>query len=263
MWEPICALGSTTLLPCITGGTAITPPVKEPTYEHTTQGARPFTVYAELDCSAPGFWDDAESEALTALTQSEHYQIERTLWTGIAGEMSNIIYPNLNTVGPVMDAEILLQPAGTFISGAVPLDIVEGLGTLENNLAACYNGVGVIHVPAILLPAMCAQGLVYEKNGKLYTKLGNLVAAGAGYNWSEGPNGANAPAGTGWLMATGPVFHILGQARVIDKRSSLDRGVNTLKMIAERTVLIGYNCCLTGVLVTLGGEPAGIVSSST
>lgn len=257
-WEPLCVSGSTTFMPCVSGGD-VTPLAKSATHDETHQGARPFTVITEFDCAPIGTWANAEPTALQTLTRAEQGLIERAFWTGNAGGQ-HIVYPNLTTVGPLFDSEILLQPAGTYVSG-VALDVVEGLGKLENALAQCWDGVGVIHVPTILAPAMCAQYLIYEEGGKLYTKAGNLVSIGAGYPWDIGPNGAVAPAGTGWLMATGPVFIIRGTPRVLDKRGSLDRGVNTLKIISERTVLLGYSCCHAGVLVTLGGEPAGTPSA--
>jgi hypothetical protein len=255
-WTPLCVSGSTTYMTCITGGTTVAPPAKSATYDRVFQGARPFTVVTEFDCSPAGTWDDAEQIALTSLTRAEQHQIEQTFWTGIAGGQQ-LIYPNLNTIGPIFDgAEILLQPGGTFISGA-PLDIVEGLGRLENALASCWDGTGIIHVPTILIPAMCSQGLIYVVGNELYTKNGNEVVAGAGYQFNRGPGGATAPAGSGWIMATGPAFYITGPPRVIDRRSSFDRGVNTLKMISERTCVVGYSCCLAGVLVSTGGEPVG------
>ena len=258
-WEPLCAQGSSTFLPCVSG-IALTPTAKSLTYDETYQGARPFTIITELDCAPVGAWVDAEPQSLQALTRVEQGLIEEAFWTGIAGGQ-HLVYPNLTTVGPVFDSEILLQPAGTYVSGVTAIDVVEGLGQLENALAACWDGVGVIHVPSILLPALCAQSLVYREGARLYTKAGNLVAAGAGYPWNVGPNNAVSPAGTGWLMATGPVFIIRGNAKVLDKQASLDRSVNTLKVISERTVLVGYSCCHAGVLVTLGGEPAGTVSA--
>lgn len=258
-WEPLCVSGSTTFTPCVTGGTAIQPATKVATHDDVNQGARPFTIITELDCAPVGTWADAEPNALRTLTRAEQRQVERAFWTGDAGGQ-HLVYPNLTTLGPILDGDILLQPAGTYVSGA-PLDVVEGMCQLENALAACWDGVGVIHVPTILLPALCAQSLVYEEGGRLYTKSGNVVVAGAGYPWNVGPNGAVSPAGTGWLMATGPVFIIRGTPRVLDKRASLDRSVNTLKIISERTVLLGYSCCHVGVLVTLGGEPAGTPSA--
>lgn len=254
-WNPICASGTTTYMACITGATTDPPPAKAATFEDTHQGARPFTILTEFDCNPVGAWDDAESVSLVALTRAEQRQAEYTFWTGIAADQK-LVYPNL-TSPTLVDGEVILQPGGVFISGSVPLDITEGLGRLEAQLGVCWDGVGVIHVPSVLLTAMCAQGLVYERNGKLYTKAGNLVIAGAGYPATYGPNGVTSPAGTAWLMATGPVFKIVGPPRVFDKRSSLDRGVNTLKMISERTVLIGFHCCLAGVLVSTGGEPSG------
>src|SRR5690554_5291721 len=64
-WESICAQGETTYDECwsVTGSGEAPPEpsAKSSTTEITRRGALPFTVFAEVDCSAPGFWDRAQS----------------------------------------------------------------------------------------------------------------------------------------------------------------------------------------------------------
>lgn len=264
-YEEDCAEVNVTASPCISGAPEIA--AKAVTWTHNTRGARAFDIFAEADCSPGGsdWWDTAQSKVLTALAQAGPTQMEATFWTGAVDNPPLLNYPNLVSTGVVWDSthRIVLQPAATIISGTVPLDVVEGLGRLEAALGAQYDGQGVIHVPKILGPALSAQHLVYEENGKLYTYCHNLVAVGNGYPSNVGPGFTTPPTGTTWMFATGPIFGLKGAPRTFTRESSFDRSVNTLKMIAEQKILLGYKCGLAAVLVTTGGEVAGDPNADT
>ncbi len=253
-----CAEAQITLSDCIVTGIA----PKAATFTRVTRGARAFTVYAEKDCSPPGsddWWTDASNEVITALGQASPTQIEKAFWSGYSGGNAAPVYPNLMSTGPVFDStnDILLQPSATLISGS-PLDVVEGLGRLEESLGNCYDGVGVIHIPVRILAELAAQSLVYRDGQVLRTFKGNLVAAGAGYDSTIGPGGTTPPAGSAWMFATSPIFGLRSAAQTRNNTvESFDRSVNTLKIIAEQTVLIGWKCCRIGVLVSTAGEPIG------
>jgi hypothetical protein len=270
-WEPTCITGAaTTLSPCVTGD-VIDTPAKAPTFANVVRGARPFTVYSEIDCSPVGWEQLAVERAAKGLTQGEQWQVERTFQTGVAAGFTNIVLPNLTTTGPVfdsLDTTILLQPASTVISGAA-IDVVEGLGRLVQAISGnCYaGGRPIIHVPLHIGEELVAEGLVERVSGPngpmLKTKTGYPVGVGAGYNQAAGPGGTTAPTGTGWMFATGAIFGYRGQLRILGTTSeALDRSENTLKRIAERQVLLGWDCCLAAVLVTLGGELAGLYGTA-
>lgn len=268
-WESPCPTGSVTVSPCVTGAPALDPIPKAATWDHTVRGARPYTIFAEIDCSPPGWWDLAETEAAKGLISSEAWQLERTFQTGnVPGMPAGIILPNLTTVGPVTDTaflpNVVLQPGGIVVSGT-GVDVVEGLGILEANLGTCYQGgIGVVHVPLRLASAFTAQYQLVVRGPNLVTAAGNRVVLGAGYDPTVGPGGVVAPAGFGWIYATGPIFGWRSPIRGLGSRTDqLDRTENTLKMVTERTVVLGWDCCLVAVLVTLGGEPAGVVNTVT
>lgn len=257
-YDEDCAEVNVTASPCISGAPEIAS--KAVTWSHNTRGARAFDVYARADCSPGGstWWDDAQAKVLKSLANEGPTQMEATFWTGAVGNPPLLNYPNLSSTGPVRNenGRILLQPTATIISGT-PLDVVEGLGRLEAALGAQYSGIGVIHVPKVLGPALSAQKQVYEKSEKLYTYCGNLVAIGNGYPSNVGPGFTTPPGGSTWMYATGPVFGIRGQPKTFTREQSLDRSVNTLQMIAEQKMLLGWVCGFAAVLVTTGGEPAG------
>ena len=74
---------------------------------------------------------------------------------------------------------------------------------------------------------------------------------GGGYTGS-GPDGAAAAAGTSWIYATGPGFGYRSNVYVSPVRESLDRSTNTLHMLAERTYVVGFTCCLLAAHIALG-----------
>lgn len=267
-WEPVCVTGSAaTVSPCITGAPVIDTPAKVPTWFHSLRGARSFTVHSEIDCSPVGWWDRAVSDAAAGFTQSEAWQTERVFQTGTAAGLTNLILPNLTTTGPIsdpIDSSILLQPASTVISGA-PIDVVEGLGRLEQAISGnCYaGGKPIIHMPIQIAEQLAAEGMFKTQGPKLFTTLGTPVAVGAGYNPAAGPGGTTAPTGAGWMYATGQIFGYRSAIKLLGTNTdALDRAENTLKRIAERNVLLGWDCCLAAVLVTLGGEYAGLYGTA-
>lgn len=256
-YDADCTEVSVTSSPCVSGAPESATLTKSVTWSHNVRGARPFTVYDRVDCSAPGGgWENEEQRAQLALARSAPTQVEATLWSGSSG-LGAPVFPNLTTSGPIFDStnRITLQPASTLISG-VPLDLTEGLGRLEKALGDCYDGVGVIHVPSQLGPALAARNLCYIKGQQLVTYNGNIVALGRGYP-GTGPDGSTPPSGSIWLRATSRPFGYRGAVRTFTRNESFDRSTNSLQMIAEQTYLIGWTCCLAGVLVTTGGEQAG------
>jgi hypothetical protein len=264
-WESLCGDAGTTFDDCIvvtgsgTGQPVPPSPAKADTgLDLIKRGATPFTVFAEIDCSAPGFWDRAEEVVGDGLLRTEQEQVERALWTGIAGGQ-NVVFPHLAASAAISDEDgILLQTAGVSVSGNAVYDITEGLGRLEGLLASCYGGQGVIHAPATLAATFAAQGLVKPQGTKMLTALGNIVVFGAGYPGTSPSAPLDpSPATSQWMYATGAMFIYRSRATIIPKRDSIDRAENTVKAIAERTYVIGWDCCHYAVQVTVGGEVAG------
>lgn len=265
VWESLCAQSGTTFDQCVsvtgTGGAgAPAPPAKTETAELDVRGATPFTVYAEVDCSVPGFWERAEELTRNVITQSEQWQVERALWTGLAGGQP-VVYPHLASNAEVTDGSVLLQTsATTVVSGGVPLDVVEGLGRLQSALADCYDGIGVIHVPRVLEPALTDAGLIVRDGTNYRTTQGHKVVLGAGYLGSS-PSGTTSDA-TAWVYATGPLFIYRSDVFIPRQREMIDRASNALTTLAERTYAIGWDCCHLAVNITLGGNVAGTAGSS-
>ena len=256
-WQTRCLvpMGRSTYDECIvvtgSGGAPPEPATKTDMVDLGYRGSTPFTPYAKFDCSLSGM-EDALKIATDALAQSESWQVERAFWTGFI-DGRQVVFPHLAATADVLDAQsIKLQSAASIVVTGSAVDVATGLGLLESALADCYNGVGVIHVPVKLLPTLQAYSLVTSQNGKLRTLNGNLVAAGGGYPGTS-PSGAAPTAGESWMYATGAVFMYRGDVQIpSDKVSSINRTTNTREMIAERTYVLGWDCCHHAVLVDLG-----------
>jgi len=264
-WASRCletGMGSTTYDECIavTGvGEVPEPTVKSDNVDHINRGATPFTAYTEFDCAPVGN-GDAQQVAADALAQSESYQVERAFWTGLV-DGKVLAFPHLASTNTVLDSQgiTLQQPASIVVTGS--FDVAMGLGLLESALASCYNGVGVIHIPVKALATFDAWGLIRRDPGRdgvngqlgrqLRTARGNLISVGAGYPGTS-PTGAAAGAEQSWIYATGAVFGYRGPVRFTGARDSLNRTNNTLAMIAERTYVLGWDCCHVAILVDLG-----------
>lgn len=250
-WVERCPTGATTYDEClsVTGvGAPPEPPAKTANVEQSIRGALPFTVHAEFECSPVGL-GSAEAIASDALARVEQTQIEAAFWTGTAAGQP-VVFPHLAADTEVLDGDVVLQPvASPVVTGA---DVAQALGALEQELADCYKGQGIIHVPRTALPTLDAWNLARDDgNGHLVTLAGNLIVAGTGYTGS-GPDGAAPAAGTTWIYATGAAWGYRSAPDVSQLRDSLDRTSNTLRMQAERTYLIGYECCLLAAHIVLG-----------
>lgn len=251
-WIERCPTGGTTYDECIsvTGtGAPPAPGAKADNVDQTYRGATPFTVYARFDCSPIGV-ADAENVARDALARVEQQQVEAAFWTGTAGGQA-LVFPHLAANTEVLDAQgIVLQTvASECVTGT---DVVRGLGELEQCLADCYAGQGLIHIPRSALPTFAAWNLVREVDGQLLTPAGNVVVVGGGYTGSS-PAGAAPAAGTTWIYATGAVFGYRSDEVFFTRLGeSLDRAENTIAMLAERTYLLGFECCHLAALINLG-----------
>jgi hypothetical protein len=252
-WRSYCPVdGDTTYDPCLTTG-AGEPAEKAETANYSLRGAEPFAVYARIDCSAPGFWDVAQEAAREALDRVEERQVAAAFESGTVGGDADTLLPHLAADAAVEDdTGAVLQTVATEI-GAVgaPLDVVEAVGELEAALGTCYDGQGVIHVPAILAAALEAADLIRREGDQLLSPLGHRYAISSGYS-GVGPDGV-VTADVAWMYATGAVWYYRGTTLSIAPIEAFDRSVNTVEALAERVMLVAWDCCHFAVPVTTAG----------
>jgi hypothetical protein len=264
-WEERCGGAGTLYDECLAvTGTEGTPAAQASLAANVTQvnrGATPFTVYAEFDCSPVGqglTQSDLADRASEALARMEAFQVTRAFWTGVAGEAvggadQTTVWPHLAEDTTLDDPQgIRLQTAASpLVTGGE--DAALALGQIEANLAQCYGGQGVIHIPYAALPTFTSRMLILPESptGPLKTLAGNLVVPGVGYTGSS-PAGAAPAAGTSWIYATGAVFGFRSEVFARQFPDTFDRSENTVKYLASRTYLFGFECCHLAALVNLG-----------
>jgi hypothetical protein len=253
IYRSVCPVGGSTYDECLVPGTPPAQPTKVDNVDPVWRGASPFTVYAGFSCSPVGT-PDLEQLADAALLRTEGWQVERAFWTGQAGGQ-DVVHPHLAEDSAVALAnfwpggnQLLLSTAATVVSGGNPAVAV---GNLEQALADCYRAQGVIHAPVSALATLAANRLVERQGSRLVTAAGNTVVVGAGYPGTS-PAGAAPAAGTTWLYATGRPFIYRGAPRASTVPDSLNRAENTVLMLAERSYLLGWDCCHLAAPLTLG-----------
>lgn len=265
-WQSVCpATSQTTLDPCYRGDLVLP---KSKTTAYNARGATPFTVYTEIDCSPPGFWDNADANVAAAHELGARAAIERVLQTGSVAGTGQAQFPHLAANTQVIDQgvvpvaqNIVLQMAAQVVTG-VPLDMSEAIARLEQILNPCINGLGVVHLTRAAFELLAANFLLKWTNNLPYTMGGNRIVVGDGYT-NVAPDGSTPTAGNTWIYGTGPMFGYRSGIKTFPNISELDRTVNTMHVITEETFVIAYDCCLAAVEVTLGGKISGSFNSPT
>jgi hypothetical protein len=265
-YRALCPTGGTTFDECIvvtgTGGAPPPPVAKADNVDLNWRGSQPFTVFTEFDCAPASFGtpDEIKSLAEDALTRVEEWQVEQAFWTGVSGSQA-VVLPHLaedtSIAAPAglngSPVPILLQTAAVVVTGGGPSAApARALGVIERELANCYKGEGVIHIPAYLLPTFAASTLLVRDGARLRTWAGNLVVVGGGYTGSS-PAGAAPAAGESWIYATGSLFAYRSAVRTFRLDETFNRVENTVRAIAERTYVLGWDCCHLAALVAIGG----------
>lgn len=207
--------------------------------------ASAFTVYGGYLCRLPGRPQqaDIEDRIRQAIRLGEQRIVERTFWSGDLGNTPFLASPDavvLNAVDPPTAADALSP--------------VAGIAALESFLRENYGGTGVIHAPAGAVPLLAHYNQLRPDGGApLRTWLGTPIAAGGGYVINTGPDGTPAPPGTSWLYATGPVAIRRGEIFINPNTvaQALNRTTNEVEILAEREYVIGFDCLLAAVLITL------------
>ncbi len=134
------------------------------------------------------------------------------------------------------DATALHSPIAT------AADLVEAIGYLEGKLAAT-NSVGVVHSSA-QWTARAAKDMILVSSGTAKkTPAGHAWCLGGGYVAGLGDT----------LVATSPLFG--WRSTVVLREVPLTDGqLNTFSVIAERSVVVGYEALIAAVTIT--GESA-------
>jgi hypothetical protein len=173
----------------------------------------PFTVYAYNNDDVIGHSiDEHLANTIQRLVATEQRSVEEQLW-------SSLVANSVSTISLT-----------AFNPGVV-------LGYLEQQLAENYGGQGAIHMNR--LTATYLWEYLQVQGGKLVTKLGTPVVAGAGYD------ALVSPLDEFTMFASGPL--VIYRGDVDTRQSALDRAINQASIIAQRDYVLGWDCVAYGV----------------
>lgn len=178
----------------------------------------PFTVYAFNDDAVPGrTLDEHRADAVARLTNSEELAVEREVWSR------------------------LVTAAGLAFN-ATAFPHYHGLGYAEALLQSQFGPLGLLHMDHMTAQALTSHLRV--EGGRLFTNNGIPIIVGGGYH-----SGMPTLSPTGTIIATGPMVMYRGE---IDTRANaVDKAVNRVSIVAERTYVIGWDCLALAVDVSL------------
>lgn len=180
----------------------------------------PFTVYGHHTCSPIGnTLEWAKEQARQHLVLREEARVEQALWTGDLGNVPNFAGANGYPAIP---------SAGSF-----PLaQAWRAVSRLEQEIAQRYGALGVLHMSREVASILTDDGKLSVAQGRITTALGTPVVAGTGYSSNK-------------IVATPALFGY--RSEVFDSSDQpydlLDRAVNDLYAIAERTYVLGFDPC--------------------
>lgn len=247
-----CSFPLETTTECLTGvGVS-----KTPTGGANWRGADPFAVYTWIDCGlvSLGRGLDAEAElkqrTLRAHQNNAQTVAERIFWTG--GDFGT--YQHLASDTPVTEgvggSVINLQTSASTVTGTY--DIVKAISLLEGQMAACYGGVPIIHVPRSVTAFLSDHHLVTKSGQVLKTDNGSIVVPAPGYP-GTGPDGSEPDADTAWIYATGSVKMLQSEPVFMarDAAETLRRSNNATYLILEQWFMFLWDCCHFAVQVDL------------
>ena len=222
--------------------------------------AEPFSVFAWMNCAPVGQGNDLEllrAKTETLLTNGEGRAVEKVVWTGQAS--NGTVRPHLaEDTAEFSDAQgaqvVRIQTAATVVTTGTAMAITEAIGLVEAELAACYGGEGVIHVPAGAAILLSNVGVVQRQGSQLRTLAGNIVALYAPGD-RHGPTGAEPAAGQGWIYGTGAVVVRRSPIKNLGQRPAqfVGRAENSTVYVVERTYVVAWDCCHVAAQVLIPG----------
>lgn len=242
-----CSFPLETTTQCLTG-TGVS---KTPTGGANWRGADAFAVYTWIDCDLVGL-GEAELKQRTLRAHQNNVQtvVEEVFWTG--GDFGTHQY--LATETPVTEVSggstINLQTGATSVTGTY--DIVKAISILEGQMASCYGGVPLIHVPRSVTPYLSDHHLITKSGQVFKTDNGSIVIPGPGYP-GTGPAGQAATADTVWIYATGNMKMLQSDTNFIAKDAAqlLRRTNNSTYLILEQWFMFFWDCCHFAIQVDL------------
>lgn len=240
-WEPaVCGAAAIYNCPTCNQNNGNTAPAKSYAAGPGSDFASPFTVYGSFNCSPIGNWDRAEARAKELLANGE----ERAVESAIALSTTH--------AGRALQAATSLDITPT---PGTPVTILQGIALLESYIGANSSGQGVIVANKREATLAVAQRAVVRPEAgqtQLFTNVGTPVAAVGGWNGRTGPNNVAAVSPNSWIFVLGSRPRVWRSEVFVtsEREESLKTTTNDLKIAAERTYIVGWDCFTAAVLVS-------------
>lgn len=197
----------------------------------TNEDVGGFTAYLGVTCTAAGV-KPREQEFRRRL-QAAFRAVESTA-------VESWLVDTAGNMGGPMASPYLTDTNLEELNSGAATSPVESLALLENAIALVGNGM--IHATPGTATAWASRYLVEEaRDGQMRTRLGTLVAVGAGYIGAYPEGGSPATGDQEWAFASGFVEIHRDEDMILDALStSLERQTNDVTLIAERNYVVAW-----------------------
>lgn len=199
-------------------------------------------LWAGVACAnSPSELTEGDARARQLLDVDRHRQLEYEFWTGTALQAA---------LDPTEEGEIrwLAQDGvATELETGTATPLTEALTRLQQALADCGGGRGMIHATVRTAALWAGLGLLRREGGVLLDIFDNLVVPGVGYPGSAPDGTVDATGDTAWAYATGIVETRLGPVEV---NGGVDPTVNDVHVVAQQPGMAYWDgCCHVGINV--------------
>lgn len=198
----------------------------------TTYG--PCNVPEGLPLSPDDYCFVSQFEPFTVYTYNNDPVIGHTLEEHRANAVQRLIASEQTTVEVNVWNQLAFQAVSTLSLASFGPGVV--LGYLEQKLAETYGGQGVIHMSR--LTATYLWEYLQVQGGRLVTKLGTPVVAGAGYD------SMSTPLDKFTMYASGPV--VIYRGDVDTRENAVSKSNNEVSIVAQRDYVLGWDCSVYG-----------------
>lgn len=201
---------------------------------------KPYVVFATDKCSTYPAGRDFYGRATRKLILAESTKLERELWLGEAGGN-----PALSgwTDDSGAHEPVTLAATGTQTA-------IQGIGILDQALAGCSSGQGMIHVRPYLMAELLLNNTIRREGNVYKSPMDNIVVPGRGYP-GTGPAG-QAIGATEWMYANTGIVQvrhseiIYNPPQTAPEWQRVDHAHNDKLVYAERVthVALDPTCCV-------------------
>jgi hypothetical protein len=202
-----------------------------------------FAVITSYTCGSLGFsFEEIEQRVRTRMSLREQMAVERRVWQGWD-----------NSTGQGVQ-EGLFRGATDLGDAGCPTEAME---LLEQALAD--NGVmgGLIHARPGMVPHLVNNHQIMEGPGRIKrSAYGTPFAFGMGYD-GTGPAGEATSTTVEYMYASGRIIIWSSEIQIPDPRETMDRSLNQMYVLGEKTFVATVECGVWAVAVTRDCTTAG------